>query len=368
MPINFRLPGPTPLPPAVLAAMQREMIPHRGPEFKAFFGALLEKSRSVHRTEGDVLIWPGSGSAGWEIAIVNLFSPGDPVLATVAGSFGQRFAQVATRFGLDVRLLEVPWGQAVTTDDLGAALERNPDVKAVLIAHNETSTGVTNPLPELARLARARGALVIVDAVSSAGGIPLEVDAWDLDVVFSGSQKAWMCPPGLIIATISERAWAAHRTATFPRFFWDITAARQSAAEHVTPTTSPLTMLYAYDAALDLILAEGLTNVWTRHRKLGELTRAEIAGLGLTLFADPCYASNTVTAFQPPAGMPATEFLQLLRREFGVEAQSGQGDYTETLIRLGHMGWAHEPDLVQALSAIAAITVNLRPAVVSGSG
>jgi len=344
------------LPPAVLAAMQREMIPHRGPEFKAFFGELLEKSRAVHRTEGDVLIWPGSGSAGWEIAIVNLFSPGDPVLATVAGSFGERFAHVATRFGLDVRVLEVPWGRPITADAVGEALERNPGVKAVLIAHNETSTGVTNPLPELARVVRQHGALVIVDAVSSAGGIPLEIDAWDLDFVFSGSQKAWMCPPGLVIATVSERAWVARRTASFPRFFWDLETARQAARDGVTPTTSPLTMLYGYNAALDLILAEGLENVWARHRALGALTRSEIVRANLTLFADPCYASDTVTAFLPPAGVTASDFLSVLRREYGVEAQTGQGAYTETLVRLGHMGWAHEPDLVQALSAVASAT------------
>ena len=359
MPINFRLPGPTPLPPAVLAAMQREMIPHRGPEFKGFYGGLLEKARAVHRTEGDVLIWPGSGSAGWEIAIVNLFSQGDPVLATKAGAFGERFADVATRFGLDVRPLEVPWGQAITANDLAAALDQHGDVKAVLIAHNETSTGVTNPLPELARVARQRGALVVVDAVSSAGGIPLEVDAWDLDFVFSGSQKAWMCPPGLVIATVSERAWAAYRTSRFPRFFWDIGTAKKAAAECVTPTTAPLTMLYAYNAALDLILDEGLRNVWARHRRLGDLTRGDLTKHGLRLFADPCYASDTVTAFAPPAGISATDFLKALRTDFGVEAQSGQGAYSESLVRLGHMGWAHEPDLVQALNAIAAVTSKL---------
>lgn len=356
MPINFRLPGPTPLPPAVLAAMQREMIPHRGPEFRGFYGDLLEKARAVHRTEGDVLIWPGSGSAGWEIAIVNLFSPGDRVLATVAGNFGERFAHVARRFGLDARRLEVPWGRAITTEALRAALDEHPDARAVLIAHNETSTGVTNPLPELARVARDRGALVVVDAVSSAGGIPLEVDAWDLDFVFSGSQKAWMCPPGLVIATVSARAWTAHRESRFPRFFWDITAAKKAADECATPTTAPLTMLYAYDAALDLILGEGLSHVWSRHRRLGELTRTELSKQGLQLFADPSYASDTVTAFHPPAGRPASDFLQELRTRFGVEAQSGQGAFAEKLVRLGHMGWAHEPDLVQALSAIGAVT------------
>ena len=359
MPINFRLPGPTPVPPAVLAAMQREMIPHRGPQFRAFYGGLLEKARTVHQTKGDVLIWPGSGSAGWEIAIANLFSPGDPVLATISGNFGQRFAQVATRFGLDVRTVEVPWGQAITVDVLTEALRQNAGVKAVLIAHNETSTGLTNPLPELARVARDHDALVVVDAVSSAGGIPLEVDAWDLDFVFSGSQKAWMCPPGLVIATVGERAWAAHVSSQFPRFFWDITSAKKAADDGFTPTTAPLTMLYGYDAALDLILAEGLSNVWFRHRQLGDLVRTSLTKAGLKLFADSAYASDTVTAFYPPAGVSATDFLTELRTDFGVEAASGQGPYAETLVRVGHMGWAHEQDLAQALAAISAVTSRL---------
>ncbi|MDQ3167653.1 MAG: aminotransferase class V-fold PLP-dependent enzyme, partial [Chloroflexota bacterium] len=168
---TLRIPGPTPVPPEVVAAMGREMISHRGAEFRAFYLELLGLARRAHRTEGDVLIWPGSGSAGWESVVVNLFSPGDQVLATVCGDFGHRFAGVAETFGLDVRRLEVPWGTAVTPAALTAALNEHTDVKAVFLTHNETSTGITNPLPELARLVNDHGALTIVDAVSSAGGL-----------------------------------------------------------------------------------------------------------------------------------------------------------------------------------------------------
>jgi aspartate aminotransferase-like enzyme len=358
VPINFRLPGPTPLPPAVLAAMQREMIPHRGPAFKALYREILRKAQLVHRTDGDILTWPGAGSAGWETAIVNLLSPGDPVLATVCGDFGDRFARVAVAFGLDVHRLDVPWGQAVTPAALATALDEHPTVKAVFLTHNETSTGVTNPLPALARLVRDHGALVVVDAVSSAGGLPLETDAWGLDFVLSGSQKAWMCPPGLLIAAVGDRAWEAHAQAQFPRFFWDLAAAKRSAADGMTPTTPPLTMLYAYDAALDLILAEGLEQVWARHRALGELTRQGVREAGLALFADPTYASDSVTAFVPPPGVAAREVLAGLR-EFGVEAQGGQGHLADALLRFGHMGWAHEPDLRAALAALALTVARL---------
>ena len=348
---NFRLPGPTPLPPAVLAAMQREMIPHRGPAFKALYREILRLAREVHRTEGDVLIWPGTGSAGWEAAIVNLLSPGDPVLATICGDFGERFARVGTAFGLDVRRLNVPWGQAVMPAALREALERHPEVRAVFLTHNETSTGVTNPLPELARLVADHGALTIVDAVSSAGGLPLEVDGWGLDFVLSGSQKAWMCPPGLMIAAVGGKAWDAYERSRFPRFFWDLKAAKQSAEQGMTPTTPSLTLLYAYRAALELIVEEGVEAVWARHRSLGELTREGVRAIGLELFADPAFASDTVTAFRPPAGRSARAVLAEMSRR-GVEAQGGQGHLADSLVRIGHMGWAREPELRQALQVL----------------
>jgi len=354
MTTNFRLPGPTPLPPAVLEAMQREMIPHRGGEFKALFGEILCLAREIHRTEGDVLVWPASGSAGWEVAIVNLFSPGDAVLATVCGDFGDRFARIAARFGLDVRRLDVPWGSAVTPEALAGALDGGAPVKGVFLTHNETSTGVTNPLPELAQVARDHGALTVVDAVSSAGGLPLETDAWGLDFVLSGSQKAWMCPPGLLIAAVGARAWDAHRSARFPRFFWDLTAARESATANMTPTTPPLTLLYAYHAALQMIAEEGVDAVWARHAAMGELTRAGIRDLGLKLFADPAYASNTLTSFQPPAGVEVDDLLTTLRRDHQVEAQKGQGAIADQIVRIGHMGWVHEPEMRDALTALGA--------------
>ncbi len=352
--VNFRLPGPTPLPPSVIEAMGRPMIPHRGPVFRAFYTDLLRRARAIHRTEGDVFIWPASGSAGWEVAIVNLLSPGDRVVATVCGDFGDRFAKAGLAFGLDVRRLDVTWGQAVTGAALAQALETHGPVRAVFLTHNETSTGVTNPLRDLTRVAVEHGALTIVDAVSSAGALPLEMDAWDVDFVLSGSQKAWMCPPGLLIAGIGSRAWDAYARSTFPRFFWDIGAAKASAASGMTPATPPLTLLYAFDAALQLIEEEGLEQVWDRHRALGHLTRTGLMEIGLELFADPAYASDTVTAFRPPAGTTAGALIDAMRRDFGIELQNGQAHLADALVRVGHMGWAHAPELREVLVALAA--------------
>jgi aspartate aminotransferase-like enzyme len=353
--MNFRLPGPTPLPPPVLEAMQRPMIPHRGPAFKALYRDTLRMARLAHRTDSPVLTWPGSGSAGWEAAIVNLLAPGDPVLATVCGAFGERFAKVGAAFGLDVRRLEVPWGEAIAPAALRAALEANPEVRAVFITHNETATGVTNPLRELAAVVRDHGALVIVDGVSGAGALPLEFDAWGIDFLLSGAQKAWMTPPGLMIAAVGPRAWEATARSGYPRFFWDLEAARKAADEGMTPTTPPLTMIYAFHAALRMMEAEGMENVWARHRRIGELTRTGLRAAGLRVFGDPAHASDTVTAFLPPDGVTARQFLARLREDHRVEAQGGQGPYADSMVRLGHMGWVEEPEMREAVAACAAV-------------
>ncbi len=352
MAVNFRLPGPTPLPPQVKSALSREMIPHRGPEFRALYGETLKMARAAHRTDGDVLTWAASGSAGWEVAIVNLLSPGDVVLAGVNGDFGERFARVAVKLGLDVKRIESPWGEPLQPEALKAALNEHQAVAAVLLVHNETSTGVTNPLRDLAAVVSDHGALTIVDAVSSAGALPLETDSWGIDFVFSGSQKAWMCPPGLLIAAVGARAWDAHKRSGFPRFFWDIGEAKSMADRGMTPTTPPISMIFAYHAALAMILAEGIERVWQRHEFLGSMTREGVASAGLRLFAQRGFASNSVTAFHPPDGINATAMLEILRQDYGVEVQSGQAHLAETLIRIGHMGWVHEAEMREALAAI----------------
>ena len=359
MSVNFRLPGPTPLPPQVVAALGREMIPHRGPAFRALYSETLKLAREIHRTDSDVLTWAATGSAGWEVAVVNLLSPGDPVLVGVNGNFGERFARVAGRLGIDVRRLDVEWGEAILPVQLQSALEAHPDVKAVFLVHNETSTAVTNPLRELAAITREHGALVVVDAVSSVGALPLEVDAWGIDFVFSGSQKAWMCPPGLLIVAAGPRAWAAHQRSGYPRFFWDMSEVKKAADQGMTPTTPPLSMIYALRAALGMITEEGIEQVWDRHRRVGSMTREGITSAGLRLFAQPGFESNSVTAFEPPAGVAAGDLLEMLRRDYGVEAQGGQGHLADLLIRVGHMGWVHEPEMRQAIAAIAESCVRL---------
>src|SRR5262249_52113899 len=242
------------------------------------------------------------GSGAMEAAIVNCFSPGDEVLAVTIGAFGNRFAGIAERFGLQVTRLEVPWGQAADPAEVARRLEEAPTVRGVLLTHNETSTGVTNDLSALAGAIRALrpATLILVDAVSSLGCVDLRMDEWDLDVVFPASQKGWMVPPGLALIGVGPRAWTAAEGAALPRFYWDFRTARKSLEKGQTPYTPPVNIYFGLDVALEMMRAEGREAIFARHKRVGALTRNRARALGLALFADPAYASNTVTAIRAP--------------------------------------------------------------------
>jgi aspartate aminotransferase-like enzyme len=349
----LRIPGPTPVPPAVLAAMAEPMIPHRGAEMRALVQQVRSGLQQVHRTAGDVMVWPGSGSAGWEAAIQNTCRPGDRVVATVCGDFGRRFADVAGRLGLDVIRVEAPWGQAVTQEQVDEAMTRSGPVRAVLVTHNETSTGVTNPLAGIAAVARSRGALILVDAVSSAAAIPLEVDAWDLDWVISGSQKAWMCPPGLMIAAVSERALQTAAELGVPRFFWDVETMVTGFRTGQLPTTPAIPLLRALNVALDMMLDEGVEAMWRRQAGLAAALRKRLRDLGLELYADEQVASNALTAVRPPEGLAASVLQAAIREDSGIEVAIGQAAEAEAMVRIGHMGWTHQPELDATVESIS---------------
>lgn len=352
----LRIPGPTPLHPDVVRALGHEMVPHRGPEVQETMARIQRVAKKMHGIEGGrVLLWAGTGSAGFEASIVNLLAPGDHVVVSVAGDFGARYARVADALGLNVHRLEVEWGDAVTPDLLRDAIAVHGDVKAVLITHNETSTGVTQPLAELAAVARDARALVLVDAVSSAAALPIKMDEWGLDWVLSGAQKAWMCPPGLMISALSERALEIAKEQTgYPRVTWDATAMAEASAENYHPTTGPLTALFALDAAVQAIEAEGIDQLFERHRGLGTYFRKGMERIGLEILANPRYVSDSVTAFVPPAGKSAPAFRDKLREASGIEIAVGQGKLADRVNRIGHMGWVAQPELDATLEAFEA--------------
>jgi len=354
--MNLRVPGPTPLPPQVRQAVAGEMINHRGPEFRELLSSVTAGVREVLRTANDVLLLTTSGTGGLEAAIVNLLSPGDRVLAVTVGAFGDRFAEIARAFGAQVTPVAAPWGQAADPLALEDALKSTPEARLVLVTHNETSTGVANDLATLARVVRAhrRGdyPLLLVDAISSAGAMPLSTDDWGCDVVITASHKAWMAPPGLAMISVSERAWAVAERATCPRFYFDLRRARHLAARGETPWTPAVSVVQGLQAALTLMQAEGLDAVYARHRRVAHRLREGASALGLELFADPAYASNTVTALRVPEGKDGEALVAALRAQ-GVVVAGGMGPLKGKVLRVGHMGYVDDADVDWVLRALA---------------
>ena len=351
---NLRIPGPTPIPPAVADAMARPMINHRGPEFAAMVARITTQLQHFFQTAQPVLGFPSSGSGAMEAAIVNSFSPGDAVLSVTCGAFGNRLAKIAETFGLRVTRHEVEWGRAAEPAGGAEAMSAIPDLRGVLLTHNETSTGVTNDIQALAQMIRGQSgdALILVDAVSSLGCVDLRMDEWDLDVVFTGSQKGWMVPPGLAMIAASERAWEATERATLPRFYWDFRMTRKSLEKGQTPYTPPVSIYYGLDVSLPMMRAEGREAIFARHAAAGALVRGRAQAMGLELFADPAFASNTVTAIRVPESVDAKALTKALREDEGVVIAGGQEHLDGKIIRIGHLGYFTEADLTACMDAL----------------
>ena len=353
-PQNLRTPGPTPIPDDIVAEMTLPMINHRGPEFRELIDATTAGLKQVFMTADDLYILTASGTGALEAAVVNTLSPGDRVIAATAGAFGDRFVQIAQTYGADVLRMDFEWGDAIDPDAIRAALRQDASIKAVLVTHNETSTGVTHDLESIARVVKGEfDKLLLVDAVSSLGCLPLPVDGWDCDLVATGSQKGFMIPPGLAFISISQRGWDAYQDAKMPKFYFDLMAAERSLARGQTPWTPNVALLYGLRLGLDRILDEGLESVYGRHAAIGEYCRAGVKALGLQLLAnDEARASNTVTAIKMPAEIDGGKFMALMREEEGVVLAGGQGKLTGHCFRIGHLGWVSEDDIAEVLEAL----------------
>jgi aspartate aminotransferase-like enzyme len=351
---NLRIPGPTPVPPAVLAELARPVINHRGPEFAAILRRVTARLQYIFQTTAPLLTFHSSGTGGQECAIVNLFSPVEHVVAITIGHFGNRFARIAEEYGLQVSRIAFPWGEAADSAIVEKRLHELAPYRGVLLTQNETSTGVTNDIKALAALIRQHNpdALILVDAVSSLGCIPLEMDAWDLDVVFTASQKGLMCPPGLMMVAAGPRAWDANAQARLPRLYFDWARTCVSLERGQHPVTPPVSLFYALDLALELLLAEGLEAIFARHQHMGEYVRRHVRALGLHLLADSAHASNTVTAVRVPEGIDAKVLLNTLRERDQVVLASGQEHLSGKIVRIAHMGCCEVRDLFTALNCL----------------
>jgi serine---pyruvate transaminase len=345
-------PGPTPVPPQVLAAMAQPVIHHRGPDFRSAYGRCLERLREVCRTEHDVLLFTASGTGGFESAVANLLGPGDRVLVVSAGYFGERWASMSKAFGADLVELRYAWGETPDPDDLRARLAEIGGAKAVFLTHSETSTGVVADVQALTDVAKDAGALVVVDAVSSLGAVPLESDAWGIDVVVSGSQKALMTPPGLSFASVSPAALAAAAQCPTPRYVFDWERTRAGQANLDSPFTPAVPLVLGLDVALGMILEEGLEPTFDRHRRLGRACRAGVKAMGLELFSPDEDRSAVVTAVRAPEGLDVADFLLRLRDVHGIQLIGGQGGLKGKIFRIGHIGWFDIFDIAIALGGI----------------
>lgn len=350
------IPGPTPVAQPVLRACSKPMINHRGPEFAQLQDECNRGLQAAFKTKNDILTLTCSGTGAMEAAVVNTLSPGDKVLCLSIGAFGDRFAQIAQTFGAQVERLDFEWGAAVDEKKVAARLKKDSagEIKAVLVTHNETSTGVTNDLAAIAEVVRRHGALLVADAVSSLVAMDLRADEWGLDVVAAASQKAFMLPPGLAFVSMSERAWQANAQAKMHRYYFDLGKAKEFMDKKQTPWTPALPQMYGLQEGLRLIAEEGLENCFARHRRLGRAVRAACAAMGLKLFAEPSHASNAVTAIVAPDGIAPKRIRSLLLDKYGVVLAGGQGKLQETVFRIGHLGYVNETDIITTLAALGA--------------
>jgi aspartate aminotransferase-like enzyme len=353
---TLRIPGPTPVPPEVLAALSKPMISHRSPEFRRLLATITERLERVLGTANEVLLLTASGTGGLEAAVANTISPGDPVLAVSIGHFGERFAEIAASYGAELDYLRSTPGQVADPREVARAVAAKP-YRAVLVTHCETSTGALN---DLAALSAALGAaterpLLLVDGVSSLAGVPLGLADDGYDVAVTASQKAWMCPPGLCMVAVSSRGWERIETCRSPRTYLDLRAARRFAKRGETPWTPAITLLYGLDVALDMLLAEGMATVYARHERLARRFREGLRAIGLAPLAAEEHASPTVTAALLPDGMRSATLIERLRTEHGIEVADGQDGLKGRALRAGHMGYVSEGGIQALLTALSAV-------------
>jgi aspartate aminotransferase-like enzyme len=345
-------PGPTPVPPQVLAATAQPMIHHRSPDFRGTLERVLERLASVFRTENELLLFTSAGTAVMEGTIANLCSPGDRVLAVSHGYFGERWAAIARGYGCEVEHLRYEWGETPGADEIAARLEETGGARVVLLTHSETSTGVVSDVQSIAERLAGSDTLVAVDAISSLAAVPLETDAWGIDVCLTSSHKALMSPPGLAFAAVSADAFEASRTATCPRYYmdWERTRAAQEKGEN--PFSPAISLVLGLDVALGLILEEGLEAAHERHVRLGRACRAGAQAMGLELFSPDEDRSAVVTAIRMPAEIDGSAIVLFMRERSGVTAIGGQGQLKGKLVRIGHIGYVDVFDVTTALAAL----------------
>ncbi len=359
--LTLMIPGPTPVPESVLKAMGRHPIGHRSGEFQAVVQRTTEQLKWLHQTQGDVLVITGSGTAAMEAGIINTLSRGDKVLCGDNGKFGERWVKVARAYGLEVEVIQAEWGQPLDTEAFRLALEADSAkaIKAVILTHSETSTGVINDLETIARHVKAHGtALTIADCVTSLGATDVPMDAWGVDVVASGSQKGYMLPPGLSFVAMGERAWQAYERSDLPKFYLDLGPYRKTAAKNSNPFTPAVNLYFGLEAALEMMQNEGLEAIFARHARHRSAAQAGMKAIGLPLFAAEGHGSPAITAVAPN-GIDAEQLRKAVKERYDILLAGGQDHLKGKVFRIGHLGYVCDRDVLTAVSAIEATLQSL---------
>lgn len=348
--VNLRIPGPTPLPPQVLKALSQAMISHRGDEYIKLHTETVQMAKKFFQTKNDLFLFTCSGTGMMEAAIVNTLSPGDRVLGVTIGIFGDRYMRVAKAMGMDLKILSFSMGTAA--DPKMIALEAR-GCKAILITHNETSTGITNDIPAIVKeIRKTHSPLFLVDSVSGMGNIDLPVDNLGLDVVFTSSQKAWMAPAGIAMVSVSKRAWEASKSAKSRRYYFDFAHMKKYADIGQTPETPAISTIFALHAALKLMTKRGVRETFAYHKNMAVYTRQQLSKNGFQLFGDQAHASNTVTACLVPKGIADKEYRGFIKKKYGVVLSGGKGAMEGKITRVAHMGWVTKKDIDEVIDAM----------------
>ncbi len=359
--LTLMIPGPTPVPETVLQAMGRHPIGHRSADFQKIVKRTTEQLQWLHQTSNDVLVITGSGTAAMEAGIINVLSKGDTVLCGDNGKFGERWVKVAQAYGLNVQVIKAEWGQPLDPEAFRAALEADTAkaIKAVILTHSETSTGVINDLETIAKHVRSHGtALTIADCVTSLGACNVPMDAWGLDVIGSGSQKGYMMPPGLAFVAMSERAWEAYGRSDLPKFYLDLGKYRKSAKADSNPFTPAINLYFALEAALEMMQKEGLEAIFARHSRHRAAAQAGMKAIGLPLYAAEGTGSPAITAVAPE-GIDAEAMRKAVKEKFDILLAGGQDHLKGHVFRIGHLGFVCDRDVLTAVAAIEATLADL---------
>ncbi|MGD9014754.1 MAG: alanine--glyoxylate aminotransferase family protein [Candidatus Omnitrophota bacterium] len=365
---NYLLtPGPTPLPPQVTGALAGPIIHHRTSQFQAILKEAGEGLKYVFNTNNDVFILASSGTGAMEAAVANLLSAQDTAITVEGGKFGQRWTELCQAYAVKCDVIKVKWGEAVQPKEIEQRIKANPKIRAVFTTLCETSTGVVNDIQAIGKILAKTQAVLVVDAISGLGAIPLLTDAWGCDVVVSGSQKGLMLPPGLGFISISPKAWDLVTQSTNHKYYFDLRLAKKSWDKTDTPFTSSISLIIALSEALKMIKQEGLENIFLRHHKMAEATRKAALALGLELLA-PEAASDVVTAIKLPSGIDGVKLVKTMRDTYGVTIAGGQAELKGKIIRIAHMGYIQEFDIITGIACLEKVLYQMGYKFTLGAG